>query len=105
MGMMHLFVMSKFASFNIQSYLLISITERHTFCCQTVNFFHTEYIQIFIIVQYMLIYLYLIHNVSRHTQTIFQFFECGKENLFDNLQITEISGRKIIHYHHNLLRE
>ena len=38
-----------------------------------------------------------------HLQTIFQFLESRQEYLFNNLQITEISGRQIISNHHDLL--
>ena len=103
MSMVYFFCMREFSSFNIQANLLICITKRHTFTCQTIHFFHAKNKEVFIIVKDMLVDLYFIHDVSCHLQTVFQFLKSRQENFFYNLQITEIAGRQIIRNHHDLL--
>ncbi|CCZ88684.1 unknown [Phocaeicola plebeius CAG:211] len=46
-----------------------------------------------------------LHDVSSHLQAVFQFLKGRKEHFLDNLKVTEITGRKVVHNHHNLLRK
>ena len=103
MSMVYFFSMREFTCFNIQTNLLICITERHTFTCQTIYLFHAKNKEVFVIIKNMFIYLYFIHDIGCHLQTVFQFLKSRKENFFDNLQITEIARRQIIRNHHDLL--
>ena len=75
MSMMNLLTMREISGLNIKPYFLISITKRHTFARQTIHLFYTKNEQILIIIQDMFVYFYLIHNISRHLQTIFQFLK------------------------------
>ena len=101
--MMHCLVMREIASLNVQTDLLISISERHAFAHQTVYLFNAENKQVLIVIQNMLVHFDFIHNIGRHLQTILQLPESRQEYFLNNLQIAEIPGRQVIGYHHYLL--
>ena len=51
----------------------------------------------------MLVNLHLVDDVSSHLQTVFQLVESWEEYFLDNLKITEITHRQVVHDEHNLL--
>lgn len=104
-GVVHFFVVCELSGFDIQSHFLVGITERHAFSCQTVDFFHAEHVEILVIVQDVFVDLDLVHDVGCHVQAVFQFLKCRKEHFLDDLQVAEITGRQVVHNHHDLLRK
>ena len=102
-GVVYLLVSMERTRLDVQSYLLISIAERHTVGGQTVHFFHREDRVVELVVEDMLVHLHLVDDIGRHLQTVLQFIEGRQEYLLDDLQVAEVAHWQVVHDEHDLL--
>ena len=90
-------------SLNFQANLLVGIAKRCAGEHALVYFFHAEHQVIPVVVQNVLIYLHLAHDVGCHVQTIVQFSEGRQEDFLYDLQVAEVAAGQIVHQEQNLL--
>ena len=100
---MHLFDGGETSGFDVESHLLVGITERHTFGGKTIDLFDREHQVVARVVEDVLVDSDVLHHERHHTQNVLQFVERGKEDLLDDLQIAEVTRGEIVSDHHNLL--
>ena len=103
MGVVHFLAGSEAPGFDVESHLLVGITEGHALARQAIDFFHAEDKRIAVVVQNMVVHLDFVHNVGGHLQAVLQFLEGGQEDFLDDLQVAEVTRGQVIGYHHDLL--
>ena len=102
MGVVHLLHWGELASLDVESHLLIGITERHASGCEAVNLLHAEHEVVARIVEDMLVHLHLAHHGVDHRENSLDFIERRQEILLGELQVAEIAHRQIVGDHCDL---
>lgn len=102
-GVIDCLVGLELSGLNLQSNLLVSISEGDACHYAAVYLFNAKHQRISLVVEDMLVHLQLSQHMGGHTQAIFQLVESGEEQFLDYLQISKIARWEVVADERDLL--
>ena len=103
MSVVYVLVWHEIARLYVQSHLLVCVPEWHSVGSKAVDLLNREYGVVHRIVHDVSGHAHPVYDICRHAETVVQLSESGKEDLLDNLKVTEVSAWEIVHDECHLL--